>query len=390
MPSGTRRSTAKRDRTSASIGAVGLVALLGALLLAARRSRQPRVVAVDPGGEAIAVGDPAAIAAEATSDDDARAPPHGAPDAAPDDAAPDAAPDAAADAAPDEGAQDAPDGLTAGAVLRTLGIVAVVSILLATVSGVSLLISGAGFRDIRSWNRIVVYIAFAALVPVAFGLDWVGRRLPDRRWRAPVVAIGLALVLVLGILDQVSPASIPDYAATQAKWSSDDAFVGRIERTLHDGKVPLADRSTDTPAVFQLPYRYFPEAPDAGFLGILGPYDLVRGYLHSDDLNWSWGAVRGRGADWQLRAVRHPVDDFLDRIAAVGYSGIMLDRTSGYSDGEPSADEISDVLGKPIVSRDGELQFWDLREHAQELREAPRRRRRRRACAPRRSPTCPW
>jgi len=323
------------------IGAVGLVALLGVLLLAARRTRATRTAdAGEPGDALAADGDPRAPPEEAAADGDPRAPPGDA----------------------------APDGLTPGVVLRTLGILAIVSILIATVSGVSLLISGLGFRDIRSYNRIVVFIAFAALVTIAFGLDWLGRRLPDRPWRTPVVVVGLALLLVVGILDQVSPASIPDYAAAQARWASDDAFVGRIERTLHDGTAPLADRSTTTPAVFQLPYQYFPEAPDAGFLGSLGPYDLVRGYLHSEGLNWSWGAVRGRGADWQLTAVRHPVNDFLDRIAAVGYSGIMLDRTSGYDDGAPSADAITGVLGEPIVSRNGELLFWDLRDHAQELR----------------------
>jgi phosphoglycerol transferase len=121
--------------------------------------------------------------------------------------------------------------------------------------------------------------------------------------------------------------------------------------------------------VFQLPYRYFPEAPSTGFLGLLGPYDLVRGYLHSDDLSWSWGGVRGRGADWQQRAVRHPVGEFLDRIAAVGYSGLVLDDTALYSDGEPTPVELSDVLGPPIVSRNGELRFWDLRDYAQDLRE---------------------
>jgi phosphoglycerol transferase len=318
------------------IGAVGFVGLLGALLLGARRTRARAPTddagAPDPlggdGGEGGDRGDEAASA----------------------------------------------DGPSAGAVggraevLRTLGIMVVVAILIATVSGVSLLISGMGFRDIRSYNRIVVFIAFASLAAVAFGVDWVGRRLPSASWRVPVAAGGLALLLVVGVLDQVSPASIPDYATTKARWESDDAFVARMQRILLDRSMPLADRSTTTPAVFQLPYRYFPEAPDTGLFNRLGPYDLVRGYLHSTDLNWSWGAVRGRGADWQLRVVRHPVDGFLDRIAAVGYSGIMRDVSAGYDDGAPGSDQLSSRLGRPIVSRNRELQFWDLRGYAAALR----------------------
>jgi phosphoglycerol transferase len=290
------------------IGAIGFLSVLGALLLAGRRRRDaPRVAATDR------------VTAAGRSE---RAPPRG--------------------------------------LVRTLGVLTVIAVFLATVSGFSLLVSGLGFREIRAWNRIVVFIAFFALVAVALGLDWLGRRLPERPWRAPVAAAGLALVLVFGILDQVAPASIPDYAATQTRWDSDQAFVADIERTLgRDGD--------GTPAVYQLPYRYFPEAPQDG---ALGPYDLVRGYLHSDDLAWSWGAVRGRGADWQLRLLEHPTDDLLDRIVAVGYSGLLLDRVAMGGDPADVEGQVSGVLQTPPeVSRNGELVFWDLRPRARELRE---------------------
>jgi phosphoglycerol transferase len=289
------------------IGAVGFLAVLVALLLAGRRRRD----AVPAAG----AGD------EAGADGSERAPPSG--------------------------------------LLRTLGVLTVVAVFLATVSGFSLLVSGLGFREIRAWNRIVVFIAFFAFIAVAVGLDWLGRRLPDRPWRVPLAAAGLALVLVFGILDQVSPASIPDYDATRARWDSDEEFVGRIERVL--------ERDDDgTPAVFQLPYLYFPEAPQQG---ALGPYDLVRGYLHSDDLAWSWGAVRGRGADWQLRLLEHPTDDLLDRIAAVGYSGLVLDRRAMGGDPADVEGQLRDALqASPEVSRDRELLFWDLRPRARELR----------------------
>lgn len=242
-------------------------------------------------------------------------------------------------------------------LVRTLGVLTVVAVLLATVSGFSLLVSGSGFREIRAWNRIVVFIAFFAFVAVGVGLDWLGRRLPDRPWRAAVAAVGLALVLAFGILDQVSPASVPDYASDRARWESDQAFVTRVERELGAG----------APAVFQLPYRYFPEAPQQGRLG---PYDLVRGYLHSDDLAWSWGAVRGRGADWQLNLLEHPMDEILDRVAAVGYSGVLLDAYAMGTDPADVEGQVSAVLGaSPEVSDDGELLFWDLRPRARELRD---------------------
>ena len=149
---------------------------------------------------------------------------------------------------------------------------------------------------------------------------------------------------------------IPDYTATAARWNSDAQFVGRIERALPAGA-----------SVFELPYRYFPEAPQ---IGTLGPYDLVRPYLHSDSLRWSFGGMLGRDADWQASTAMLPARRMLDRVAAVGFDGLLYDFGSTYQGGAPSADDISAVLGeKPIVSHDIELGFWDLRAYKRELRE---------------------
>jgi hypothetical protein len=229
-------------------------------------------------------------------------------------------------------------------------------VLIAAISGFSILIFGLGFRDLRSWNRISLFIAFFAFTTVAYGVDWVRRRLPDRPW-AKVVTVGaLAGLLAFGILDQVSPAVIPDYAVEQARWASDDAFVKAVERDLPDGA-----------SVYELPYRYFPEAPLAGNLG---PYDLVRPYLHSDTLRWGWGGMLGREADWQASTSALPAAEMLDRVAAVGFDGLVYDLGSTYRGGDPSPEDISAVLGRqPRVSRNGELAFWDLRPYAKELRE---------------------
>ena len=54
--------------------------------------------------------------------------------------------------------------------------------------------------------------------------------------------------------------------------------------------------------IFQMPYRPFPEAPA---LGAIADYDLFRGYLHSDDLRWSYGIVKGRGEDWSALVSRN-------------------------------------------------------------------------------------
>jgi phosphoglycerol transferase len=263
--------------------------------------------------------------------------------------------------APDDGG-DGPDPPAApdpvpppGDALLTMGVMTVTAIVVGVISGFSLLVFGLGARELRSWNRISVFLAFFAFTVVAYGLDWLRRRLPDRPWATPLFAVGLVVLLVVGILDQVSPAVIPDYAATAARWDSDGAFVARVERALPDGA-----------SVFELPYRFFPEVPQ---VGNLGPYDLVRPYLHSDGLKWSFGGMAGREADWQASTARLPAPEMLDRLAAVGFEGLVYDVGGTHREGEPSPDDITRALGEgPVVSRDGELAFWDLRAHARELR----------------------
>jgi phosphoglycerol transferase len=235
------------------------------------------------------------------------------------------------------------------------GVLTLVAVLFGAVSGFSLLVSGLGLREIRSWNRLSIFIGFLALIAVAFGLDWLVRRLPRWRGHAILAVLVCGAVLVVGVLDQTSPADIPDYRGIERAWRSDEEFMHRIERRLGDGA-----------AVFQLPYVIFPEA---GFIEGTGPYDQVRGWLHADSLRWSWGAVHGRDGDWQAAVTSKPPPKTLDALAAVGFAGIMIDR-AGYANGAQLVElaYTEELRQEPIVSPDGRLLFYDLRPRARDLR----------------------
>jgi phosphoglycerol transferase len=256
----------------------------------------------------------------------------------------------------DDPARGPPPLGTRSEIVQRLGLLTIVAVVVATVSGISLLISAVGLRYIRSYNRVSVFIGFFALVAVAFGLDWLIARLPRWHGRAVLAAVVCVAVLAVGVLDQTSSADVPDYKALDRAWESDDVFMHRIERELGPGA-----------AVFQLPYVFFPEA---GEIVGTGPYDQVRGWLHADSLRWSWGSVRGREGDWQAALVRLEPADALDALTAVGFTGLMIDR-AGYEDqGELIEYGYSTTLGQqPRVSPDGRLLFYDLREWARGLRE---------------------
>ena len=237
---------------------------------------------------------------------------------------------------------------------RQLGFAALITFLCGTFGGISTLIAYLVTPQIRVWDWISIFISFFALAAVGVGLDALHRRLaPARRWWwAPA----LAGVLVFGIYDQSSSDAIPPYAANVASYDSDSAFVEEIQSLLPHGS-----------AVFELPYVPFPENPP---VDRMTDYDEGRGYIQTTTgLRWSYGAMKGRAADWESQTTSLPIQTLLDGVVAAGFSGVWIDRY-GYTDNAVSlASEIQTVLGSPpIGSLNGRFLFFDLRAFAAHLR----------------------
>lgn len=234
-----------------------------------------------------------------------------------------------------------------------LAVLTVASLLAAMTGGLASLFELVFIPILRGWNRIAIFIAFLGLAGVGLLLDGLRSRWLHRR---PLAFAGVLLaVLGLGLLDQTSPAFVPDYPGIRTAFQADADFVERIEQALPAGGM-----------VFQLPYVEFPEAgPRYGMVD----YDHFRGYLHSDTLRWSYGGMKGRiEADWAASVAAAPPADALPRLAAVGFDGIYIDR-AGYADQGAAVEAgITAVLGEaPQVSRNGRLSFFDLTDHRGDL-----------------------
>lgn len=218
------------------------------------------------------------------------------------------------------------------------------------IGGYGALLGVFGFTQIRAWSRIGVVIGFVVLVAVG---TWLTAWWRERSTRVAWVLAGL-LVLV-GAFDQ--SADVSDTAAwqRQASWESDSEFVGRIEALLPHGAM-----------VFQMPYVPFPGHPD---VERMKDYDLFKGVLHSTDLRWSYGAMRGRVPEWQPPLLARDTAGIVARLVAVGFEGLYIDRF-GYADSGAALEaSFGAHLGQePIVSNDGRLAFFDLRAAASELR----------------------
>lgn len=241
--------------------------------------------------------------------------------------------------------------------LRPLGTLTVVALLVGTVAGINSMFAVFGFGQLRAWDRISVVIAFLSLAGLGHLLD--AARL---RWeiRIPgahrLIAAGVAaLVLMVGVYDQTSPAMIPNFPTTAKNWNADQAYFTQVSDLLGSGA-----------SVFNLPFAPFPENPP--IVGMTD-YDHVRGYLHSD-LRWSYGGVKYQQSEWQPIALQQGIAAAVPRLIAAGFSGIYINRT-GYADyGAEVESGITSVIGKqtPLVNVDGTLAVYDLRSYAATLK----------------------
>jgi phosphoglycerol transferase len=235
-----------------------------------------------------------------------------------------------------------------------------VAFLFGTVGGLSTLLSFIDF-PIRSWNRIAILIAMIALAAVGLLLDrfvrWIVLGVAARRARRAertrgpeaaqtgrprrwLVAVPLALVLmVLAVWDQIPPIDREARAATVANFDSDDTFTKTIESTVASGCL-----------IYQLPYIAFPESPPVN--GATDS-DELRLFLHSTDLRWSAGGIKGRAPIDEVGAYASlPVPAMLMAIRGIDACGIVVDRAA-YADGADAiVDQIESVTGTAATSFD--------------------------------------
>lgn len=210
--------------------------------------------------------------------------------------------------------------------------------------------------QIRAYNRISIYIACFSLLAGSILLQrlserfaWSGRR----PWQFPVLA---GLILCAAIFDQTPRGASPDFSNMSKYWKHDTEFFGRVEAAL-----------PAQAAIFQFPYMSFPEHPP---IHKMSDYDHLRGYLHSDSLRWSYGAIRGRQADlWMKQTLAKPVEEQLQAMAISGFSGIYVNRR-GYDDhGAKLEKTLARLLRtEPLISQDENIAVYSMVDYAARLK----------------------
>lgn len=246
-----------------------------------------------------------------------------------------------------------------GGLLNATVLTAGITFLIGTTGGLGAMFAVLVSPQIRAWTRITPFLAFLCLIVLAMGVDWLRSRVdgPRGRW-----ALGAAIPLIVAavaIWDGTSPSNRPNYEANTAQWNNDQQFVDRIDATLPDGG-----------QILQMPIQPFPEA---GGIVQMGDYEHLIGYVHSDGLRWSYGAMKGRPADWSTTAAELPPEQLIPAAAAAGFNGLWIDR-AGYEDKaaelERQVQAITGASGPAVESGDGRRVFYDLQPLARQLQAA--------------------
>ncbi len=230
------------------------------------------------------------------------------------------------------------------------------AVLLGTVGGFSALFAYLISSQLRAYNRISIFIEFFAIFALVLLLAHAYEKLLKARVSHLIGYAMCGMILVIGLLDQIPTSFKTPYPTIQKQFAEDSAFFTRIEQALPEGAM-----------VFQLPYVTFPISEP---LNRMGPYNHIRGYLHTRKVRWSYGALNGRGTQaWQQSVSHLPVQGLVDIVAIAGFKGIYLDRRGYVDGGEDMISRLSEILeALPWVSSSGGEVFFNLEPYFQKLK----------------------
>jgi hypothetical protein len=238
-------------------------------------------------------------------------------------------------------------------LVTALSSLVLVAFVFSTVGGISTVISFLT-SSLRGWNRMSIVIALLSLAIVGLLLDLAMRYLASRfswkstLWRGVAVVACVAIVSV-AFVDQTPADAAATYSRDAQRFADDNAYFGAIEEGLPAKAM-----------VLMLPYIPFPEnsAPN----GALASDQLIP-YLHTSELRWSNGGIKGRpAADWPGQLANYPQNDVALLGAVAGASGVLIDRAALADRGASLEAALTSATGTPpLVSPTGEYAFYDVR-----------------------------
>lgn len=207
----------------------------------------------------------------------------------------------------------------------------------AAVGGLNCLAGLLGATLFRSSTRYCIFILPILLL---FAIRRLSRKPVDSG-----AGIGIAALCVLLALWDQTP-SVAQAKANIAELArvieSDRQFTMEIESSLPKGAM-----------VFQLPIIDYPETPVPG----VSASEHFRPYLHSMDLRFSFGAIKGRPWQaWQQELGKMAFPDAVQRMEALGFAAVYVNRNGFQDRGESILNSFKQIgYSQVLESKAGDL-----------------------------------
>jgi phosphoglycerol transferase len=178
----------------------------------------------------------------------------------------------------------------------------------------------------RGSNRFSIYISAIVLLFLVSRLS-----LLTRRWQ-PAKRYSLAgTILLVGLFDQL-PRPVPP-EETQA--------IGRLVAADHAFGQAMEAKLPAHAMVFQLPVMPFPESNP---IGGVQSYDMLRPYLHTKTLHFSFGSDKGRPReDWMKEVEKLPAAQMVGALEKYGFAALYLNRKGFADQGQALLKQLADA-----------------------------------------------
>lgn len=263
-------------------------------------------------------------------------------------------------------------------ILMTSAKINLFVILLASIGGFNIFVGMFVTYYIRAYCRIVVFIAAFANIIIGLCLTGLVEKCKGNDNSRIRVLAGILSVFILipGILDQTSEQYATgtdfNYVSTfegeldelEEQYKSDKKFVKQIEQLVGPEQM-----------IYELPFLSAYEMENNVFHTGQSHVDrLLRPYLHSDKLYWSYpyvGRSQSLAGKLNIDLGTIKLKEQVKAIAWMGFSGIYLDSYSfSKTDLKKTLTQIGKLTGaNPIMSEQKDLYFFSLLDYREELRE---------------------
>ncbi|MFA1720295.1 sugar translocase [Xanthomonas campestris pv. raphani] len=232
--------------------------------------------------------------------------------------------------------------------IALLAILSGVLLAFMTIGGLGSLFAHVVSPSIRGWNRASIFLTFSTLAAVAIAVQTLSDKL-GRRHGVTIASVAAVVMLIFGVWDQTPAVCGECQAGARGAYERDKRFIGSIEASLPAGA-----------AIYQLPYMPFPEVPPKNGLNA---YDHVVGFVHSRQLKWSYGGMKGREGDLFYRNLEtRPASAQLDALRRYGFDAVYIDKRGYVDQGAGVVAEWEQALGTPttMVREDGAVIVFRL------------------------------